>query len=158
LPNVISPQLPHVYLFTCPIQVAEFGCEAFALLFDDILPEMSDSDKEVFQSFAHAQVSVTNEIFEHLGRTRFLFCPTQYSASRAVPDVPTSEYLQTIGNKLDKDIDIMWTGKEWVKSRDWFSLRTEVEISFSWSNHRLEISTWHGSTVLLREYQLLVCN
>lgn len=37
-------------------QVSQFGCLAFALLFDDIDPEMSEADKEVFQSFAHAQV------------------------------------------------------------------------------------------------------
>lgn len=37
-------------------QVSQFGCTAFALLFDDIEPEMSEADKEVFQSFAHAQV------------------------------------------------------------------------------------------------------
>ena len=45
-------------------QVAQLGCRAFALLFDDIEPEMCKQDKEVFQSFAHAQVSVTNEIFQ----------------------------------------------------------------------------------------------
>lgn len=37
-------------------QVAQCGCKAFALLFDDIEPDMSPADKEVFQSFAHAQV------------------------------------------------------------------------------------------------------
>lgn len=36
--------------------MSHFGCTAFALLFDDIEPEMSEADKEVFQSFAHAQV------------------------------------------------------------------------------------------------------
>ena len=39
-------------------QVAQFGCNSFALLFDDIEPEMSESDKEAFQSFAQAQVSM----------------------------------------------------------------------------------------------------
>lgn len=39
-------------------QVSQFGCSAFALLFDDIEPEMSEADKEVFQSFAHAQVKL----------------------------------------------------------------------------------------------------
>jgi len=92
-------------------QVAQFGCTAFALLFDDIEPEMSESDKEAFQSFAQAQVSVTNEIYGHLNQPKgFLFCPTQYCASRAVPDVKNSEYLNTIGSKLAPGIDIMWTG------------------------------------------------
>ncbi|XP_005181562.1 protein O-GlcNAcase [Musca domestica] len=91
-------------------QVSQFGCEAFALLFDDIESELSKGDKEVFQTFANAQVSVTNEIFTHLGNPRFLFCPTQYCSSRAVPTVHDSEYLNTLGSKLNHDIDIMWTG------------------------------------------------
>nr|XP_033333106.1 protein O-GlcNAcase isoform X1 [Megalopta genalis] len=91
-------------------QVSQFGCTAFALLFDDIEPEMSEADKEVFQSFAHAQVSVTNDIFQHLGQPKFLLCPTQYCATRAMPNVTSSEYLNTLGNKLAQEIDIMWTG------------------------------------------------
>ncbi|KAK8385333.1 hypothetical protein O3P69_012275 [Scylla paramamosain] len=91
-------------------QVAQMGCNAFAILFDDIDPEMSGADKEVFQSFAHAQVSVTNEVFAHLSQPRFMFCPTQYCSTRAVPSVHTSEYLNTIGQKLAPEIDIMWTG------------------------------------------------
>ncbi|KAG0725771.1 Protein O-GlcNAcase [Chionoecetes opilio] len=91
-------------------QVAQMGCNAFAILFDDIDPEMSGADKEVFTSFAHAQVSVTNEVYAHLSQPRFMFCPTQYCSTRAVPTVHTSEYLNTIGQKLAPEIDIMWTG------------------------------------------------
>lgn len=57
-------------------QVAAFGCHAFALLFDDIDPELSVSDKSAFQSSACAQVSITNEVYEHLGQPEFYFCPT----------------------------------------------------------------------------------
>ncbi|XP_046383582.1 protein O-GlcNAcase isoform X2 [Ischnura elegans] len=91
-------------------QVSQFGCVAFALLFDDIEPEMSEADKEVFQSFAHAQVSISNDIFQHLNQPKFLLCPTQYCAARAMPNVQNSEYLNTIGAKLAPEIDIMWTG------------------------------------------------
>ncbi|XP_053619430.1 protein O-GlcNAcase [Plodia interpunctella] len=91
-------------------QVSQFGCTCFALLFDDIEPEMSEADKQIFQSFAHAQVSVTNEIHQHLGCPRFLICPTQYCSTRAVPTVNSSEYLNTLGTKLSQQIDIMWTG------------------------------------------------
>ncbi len=52
------------------------GCTAFALLFDDIEPTMNQSDKQVFRSFAHAQVTVTNEVCEYLGNPEFMFCPT----------------------------------------------------------------------------------
>ncbi|XP_049956889.1 protein O-GlcNAcase [Schistocerca serialis cubense] len=93
-------------------QVSQFGCSAFALLFDDIEPEMSEADKEVFQSFAHAQVSVSNEVFQHLGQPRFMLCPTQYCAARATPNVQNSEYLNTLGAKLAPEIDIMWTGSK----------------------------------------------
>ena len=88
----------------------QLGCRAFALLFDDIDPEMSGADKEVYQSFAHAQVSVANEVYGHLDEPSFMFCPTQYCSSRAVPNVQTSEYLNTLGTKLAPQIDIMWTG------------------------------------------------
>lgn len=90
-------------------QVSQFGCDAFALLFDDIESEMSKADKEVFQSFAQAQVSVTNEVFNHLNCSRFLFCPTQYCSTRAQPSVTNSEYLNTIGSKL---IQVRLTGGE----------------------------------------------
>lgn len=98
-------------------QVSQFGCDAFALLFDDIESEMSKSDKEVFLSFAHAQVSVTNEVFNHLNNPMFLFCPTQYCSTRAVPTVPLSEYLNTIGTKLDKEINILWTGEKVISKK-----------------------------------------
>jgi protein O-GlcNAcase/histone acetyltransferase len=91
-------------------QVSQLGCKSFALLFDDIEAEMSKADKESFQSFAHAQVTVTNDIYQHLGEPNFLFCPTQYCTTRAVPTISTSEYLKTIGEQLAPDIDIMWTG------------------------------------------------
>ncbi|KAH8369436.1 hypothetical protein KR009_010820 [Drosophila setifemur] len=91
-------------------QVSQFGCGAYALLFDDIESELSKADKEVFQTFANAQVSVTNEIYAHLDSPKFLFCPTQYCASRAVPTVLESEYLNTLGSKLNNEIDILWTG------------------------------------------------
>ncbi|RWS29244.1 protein O-GlcNAcase-like isoform X1 [Leptotrombidium deliense] len=93
-------------------QVKQFGCEAFALLFDDIEPEISETDKEIFQSFGHAQVAVTNEVYQSLGQPKFLFCPTEYCAARAVPNVQNSEYLNTIGSKLIHDINIMWTGNK----------------------------------------------
>lgn len=114
----LSPGLDMIYSKETAIlkrkleQVATFGCEAFALLFDDIESEMCEPDKEMFQSFAHAQVAVTNELYNHLGGPKFLFCPTQYCSTRAVPSVTRSEYLTTIGNKLAQDVDILWTGSK----------------------------------------------
>lgn len=90
--------------------------EKYALLFDDIDSEMTKPDKEMFQSFAHAQVSVSNDIYNHLATKinclNFLFCPTQYCSSRAIPTVTESEYLNTIGQKLLPSIDVLWTGSK----------------------------------------------
>ena len=60
----------------CLFQVTSFGCTAFALLFDDIEPGLSETDRSVFQSFGAAQVAVTNEVYQHLGQPQFYFCPT----------------------------------------------------------------------------------
>lgn len=56
-------------------QVSQFGCTAFALLFDDIEPEMSEADKEMFQSFAHAQVftSILESFYNSIIRFFVLF-------------------------------------------------------------------------------------
>lgn len=69
-----NSELPAV-LFV--LQVKEFGCRSFSLLFDDIECEMCAADKQAFSSFAHAQVAITNAVYQHLGEPEtFLFCPT----------------------------------------------------------------------------------
>ncbi|XP_074601301.1 O-GlcNAcase [Brevipalpus obovatus] len=108
-------------------QVVQFGCDAFALFFDDIEPEISETDKEVFQSYGHAQVSVTNEVYQSLRQPKFLFCPTEYCTSRAVPNVHTSEYLNTLGTKLLPNIDILWTGNKVISKT--ISVQSIQELS-----------------------------
>ncbi|CAL9687909.1 unnamed protein product [Knipowitschia caucasica] len=99
-------------------QVTHFGCKSFALLFDDIDQNMCPADKEVFSSFAHAQVSITNEIYQYLGEPEtFLFCPTEYCGTFCYPNVPQSPYLHTVGEKLLPSIDVLWTGPK-VVSKD----------------------------------------
>ncbi|XP_059803173.1 protein O-GlcNAcase isoform X2 [Hypanus sabinus] len=99
-------------------QVSQFGCKSFALLFDDIDHNMCPADKEVFSSFAHAQLSVTNEIYQYLGEPEhFLFCPTEYCGTFCYPNVAQSPYLRTVGEKLLPGIDVLWTGPK-VVSKD----------------------------------------
>jgi len=57
-------------------QVSKLGCHAFALLFDDIDPRLKAADMAVFESSAHAQANIANELFEYLKEPEFLFCPT----------------------------------------------------------------------------------
>jgi len=122
----ISPGLDMI--FSCPKdvqvlknklkQVADLGCKSFALLFDDIEPELSLPDREDFDSFADAQVAITNSIYDFLGKPNlFLFCPTEYCTTRAKPSVEKSEYLRTLGRALTSNIDVLWTGPK-VISRD----------------------------------------
>ncbi|XP_026131666.1 protein O-GlcNAcase-like [Carassius auratus] len=109
-------------------QVCGFGCRSFALLFDDIETEMCPADKEAFSSFAEAQVSVTNQVFLHLDEPHtFLFCPTDYCAVFCTPSVPRSAYLNTVGEKLNARIDILWTGPK-VVSQD-ISVASIEEVS-----------------------------
>ncbi|XP_053485412.1 protein O-GlcNAcase [Ictalurus furcatus] len=99
-------------------QVSELGCQAFAILFDDIDHSMCQADTEAFSSFAHAQVSVTNEIFRFLGEPPvFLFCPTEYCGSLCSPSVSKSPYLLTVGEDLLPGISVIWTGSK-VISRE----------------------------------------
>uniref|UniRef100_A0A1A7Y9D0 protein O-GlcNAcase n=1 Tax=Iconisemion striatum TaxID=60296 RepID=A0A1A7Y9D0_9TELE len=109
-------------------QVKEFGCRSFSLLFDDIEPEMCPADKEAFSSFAHAQVSVTNQVYQHLGEPQtFLFCPTDYCAAFCTPNVLQSSYLLTVGENLLPGIDILWTGPKVVSHE--ISIQSIEEVS-----------------------------
>lgn len=99
-------------------QVSQFGCKSFALLFDDIDHNMCPADKEVFSSFAHAQVAITNEIYQYLNEPEtFLFCPTEYCGTFCYPNAAQSPYLKTVGEKLLPGIDVLWTGPK-VVSKD----------------------------------------
>ncbi|KAG9346155.1 hypothetical protein JZ751_007973 [Albula glossodonta] len=98
-------------------QVSGFGCRSFALLFDDIDADMCPADRKVFSSCAHAQVSLTNEIFQHLGKPEtFMICPTDYCGSFCSPSVSESSYLQTVGNNLLPGIEVLWTGPKVVSN------------------------------------------
>ncbi|CAJ0563879.1 unnamed protein product, partial [Mesorhabditis spiculigera] len=92
-------------------KVQSLGCTSFALLFDDIPKEMHRADQDRYDSFAQAQVQVTNKIYEMLGRPVFMFCPTEYCETRAHPRIADSEYLDTVGRFLHSEIYVMWTGR-----------------------------------------------
>ncbi|XP_061736890.1 protein O-GlcNAcase isoform X2 [Nerophis ophidion] len=109
-------------------QVRDFGCSSFSLLFDDIETEMCPADKQAFSSFAHAQVAITNEVYQHLGEPEtFLFCPTDYCAAFCTPNVSQSSYLHTVGDKLLPGIDVLWTGPKVVSHK--ISVKSIEEVS-----------------------------
>jgi protein O-GlcNAcase/histone acetyltransferase len=99
-------------------QLLDFGISRFVLLFDDIPSVMAPKDEAAFPSFAAAQCHFANAAFAHV-RTRapeatMLFCPTEYCGAFAGYDVPASAYLDTVGNQLDTNIDVFWTGPDIV--------------------------------------------
>uniref|UniRef100_A0A8P4GET5 Si:dkey-183c6.8 n=1 Tax=Dicentrarchus labrax TaxID=13489 RepID=A0A8P4GET5_DICLA len=120
----LSPGQDIVFSSSCDLtllkrklrQVSDLGCQAFAILFDDIDHSMCQADSEAFSSFAHAQVTVTNEIYRFLGEPPvFLFCPTEYCGSLCSPSISKSPYLQTIGEDLLPDITVVWTGETYTQ-------------------------------------------
>ncbi|XP_067381199.1 protein O-GlcNAcase isoform X3 [Channa argus] len=89
---------------------------------------MCQADSEAFSSFAHAQVTVTNEIYRFLGEPPvFLFCPTEYCGSLCSPSVSKSLYLQTIGEDLLANITVIWTGSKVISRKLSVDCLAEVE-------------------------------
>ena len=95
-------------------QLKSAGCGGFCLLWDDIDTTLPREDSDAFESLAEAQIAVSNQVFTHLGRPLFLFCPTEYCGNRADPNVKNSDYLRSLGKKLDKEIKVFWTGSKVV--------------------------------------------
>mgnify|MGYP001299846327 CR=1 FL=1 len=100
--------------------LAGAGVSHFGLFFDDIPPRLTHpEDQARFASLAEAQAHVAHRLLERiraavpapdvrsqLPPTRLLFCPTQYHGE---PDTP---YLRRLGELLDEEIAVFWTGPE----------------------------------------------
>ena len=101
-------------------QLAGIGVTDFSLLFDDIPDTMLAQDRAVFDSFADAQATLSNEIWSVLrsecGGERFLFCPTPYCGRMERAQLGGKGYLDRLGERLDPSIDIFWTGPEIISS------------------------------------------
>jgi len=92
------------------------GVRDFAILYDDIPDALSnEEDRKAFPDLASAQVAFANSVQEQLKKrsdeTTLMVCPTQYHGDY------NTEYVLGIGSGLNKDIDIMWTGRD-VCSRE----------------------------------------
>ena len=91
-------------------QLLALGCDAFALLFDDI-PDRPDTG-----SLAAAHCATANTLFRWLRTQRaavqLAFCPTPYCGRMADRGVGEPGYLATVGRELAPEIDVFWTGPE----------------------------------------------
>ncbi len=88
--------------------MVKIGITHFSLFFDDI-------DVELSQRTAEAQVTAANELLGFLksgvSNPILFFCPTQYRGFLE------TAYIKTVSQALDKDIFIMWTGKQVVAKK-----------------------------------------
>jgi hyaluronoglucosaminidase len=98
------------------LSVAGKGVKTFALLLDDIPPELqSKADKNRYPSLGHAHADYANRLHDRLiksipGCTLF-FCPTDYIGTASTP------YLEALSADLKPEIPVFWTGPK-VVSRD----------------------------------------
>ena len=89
----------------------DLGVRGFAVFFDDISGEGTKADK---------QAELLNYIDEHFIQTKgdvspLIMCPTEYNKSWTNVE---GGYLTTLGEKLNPDIQIMWTGDRVVANID----------------------------------------
>lgn len=88
--------------------MVKIGVTHFSLFFDDI-------DVELSQRTAELQVTTANELLRFLkscvSSPMLFFCPTQYRGFLE------TDYIKTVSQTLDKDIFIMWTGKQVVSQK-----------------------------------------
>ena len=98
----------------------QLGVRSFAVFFDDIGGEGARAEK---------QVELLNYVNRHFVRqkpdvTPLIICPTQYNKAWS-----NGTYLETLGQGLDEDIMVMWTGD---------SVCTDITLdSMKWINNKL---------------------
>lgn len=89
----------------------QLGVRGFAVFFDDISGEGTKADK---------QADLLNYLDDHFVKVKgdvepLIMCPTEYN--KAWSNVEGG-YLTTLGEKLNKDIQIMWTGNSVIATID----------------------------------------
>jgi protein O-GlcNAcase/histone acetyltransferase len=98
-------------------QVRTIGVRRFALLFDDLPGGINEQDRRAYSTLAAAHVDVTNAIYGWIreqGGERLLFCPTPYCDRMDRDGVGGAGYLDQVGQLLNLEIDVLWTGPEIV--------------------------------------------
>jgi beta-N-acetylglucosaminidase len=144
----------------------ETGVNDFALLFDDI-PGQQDRAAQ-----AAEQVEAAHLVLRHLGLRRpgqggsggtLLFCPTEYCGVLAEPSVQESPYLRALGEGLDPDIGVFWTGPQIVSPEiDVASVREVAQVlkrrpvlwdnlhASDYTSRRLHLGPYGGRPLALR--------
>jgi hyaluronoglucosaminidase len=90
-------------------QFSDLGVNTLCLFLDDIPWDLQhEEDIQKYDCLAQAQADFSNKVFEKLSNfvkdLHFILCPTEYFGK------PHYSYHDILGNNLNKNIDIMWTG------------------------------------------------
>lgn len=107
------------------------GIRAFAVFFDDIWGEGAKGDKQ-----AELLNYVDNNfVKKHHDVRPLIMCPTEYNRAWAND---AGGYLRTLGTKMNKSIQIMWTGNSVVhcidkESMEWINQRIERKAYIWWN-------------------------
>ncbi len=101
----------------------DLGIRSFAVFFDDIWGEGARGDK---------QAELLNYVDDHFVKTHpgvrpLIMCPTEYNRAWAND---AGGYLKTLGTKMNKSVQIMWTGNTVVHNID--------KESMEWINQRID--------------------
>jgi hypothetical protein len=88
------------------------GVKQLAILFDDMRGDVPD--------LADTQTRIVHWIAEHSGAERFAICPTYYTddpvLDRFFGERPPN-YLAALGSRLDRSVDVFWTGEDVCSAR-----------------------------------------
>jgi len=107
------------------------GIRSFAVFFDDIWGEGAKGDKQ-----AELLNYVDNNfVKKHHDVSPLIMCPTEYNRSWAND---AGGYLRTLGTKMNKSIQIMWTGNSVVhcidkESMEWINQRIDRKAYIWWN-------------------------
>ena len=124
------------------------GVRSFAVFFDDIGGEGAKAEMQ-----AKMLNYLNREFVRKKGDvTPLIMCPTQYNRAWSGGD-----YLDILGSKMDKDIDIMWTGDSVCRNitrsgQDWINQRIKRKAYIWWN---WPVSDYCGTQLLIgRTYGL----
>lgn len=120
----VSPGLDIVYssmedqrILLEKLRAASTDSSWVGIFLDDIGPRLTHaSDKSRFRSLGKAHLFLLNDMYDELAKdgTRLMFCPTYYANEYLGKKAPTNEYLQELGDGLEKEVDVLWTGRSVV--------------------------------------------
>ncbi len=128
----------------------DVGVRSFSVLVDDLTPDVPHDDVDAtYLSYAHLHVDICNRLcawLHELDTTcRLSICPVDYHGT-----APFSEYLRVLGEGLDPQIDVFYSGpeisSEHISAADAAAYAQVIRRSpIIWDNYPVNDLTLRGS-------------